>query len=113
MSSTRAGEFEQVVLLAILQCGDQPYAPRIREILKERADRVVSRGALYRTFDRLEAKGFLEWELEDAADQGDRGGRPLRRFRATPEGLHALQASRAILLDLWRGVEDQLEGGVS
>lgn len=102
-------EFEQMVLLAILQSGDEAYAPSIRAVLQERARRTVSRGALYRTFDRLAAKGLLEWEIEDSNPMPERGGAPMRRFRATPEGRRALRTSREALLNLWDGIEPELE----
>ncbi len=103
------GEFEQMVLLAILQAGDEAYAPNIRTVLEERAGRSVSRGALYRTFDRLGAKELLEWQTEDSAPIPERGGAPMRRFRVTAEGRRALRISREALLKLWDGVEPELE----
>ncbi len=103
------GEFEQMVLLAILQAGDEAYAPKIRTVLEERAGRSVSRGALYRTFDRMAAKGLLEWETEDSNPIPERGGAPMRRFRATAEGRRALRISREALLKLWDGIEPTLE----
>jgi DNA-binding PadR family transcriptional regulator len=105
------GEFEQMVLLAILQAADHAYAPNIRTILMERANRSVSRGALYRTFDRMAAKGLLEWASEDSNPIPERGGAPMRRFRVTAEGRSALRASREALLSLWDGIEPELENG--
>ncbi len=103
------GEFEQMVLLGLLQCRDQPYAPEIRKVLEERALRPVSRGALYRTLDRLAGKGYLEWEFEDPTPVPERGGHPMRRFRITEAGRDALRASRTALLSLWDGVESEVE----
>lgn len=109
MSPGRIAEFEQMVLLAILQAGDQAYAPNIRAVLKESARRSVSRGALYRTFDRMEAKGLVEWETDESHPIPERGGAPMRRFRVTPEGRRALRVSREALLKLWDGIEPELE----
>lgn len=103
------GEFEQMVLLAILQSADDAYAPSIRAVLQKRAGRTVSRGALYRTFDRLAAKGLLEWEIEDSSPIPERGGAPMRRFSATAKGREALRLSRRALLNLWDGIEPELE----
>ena len=58
------GEFEQLVLLAILQHRDEGYAILVRGAIEEVTDRPISRGALYRTLDRLEGKGLVTWELE-------------------------------------------------
>ena len=103
------GEFEQMILLAIMQSADEAYAPNVRVVLEERAGRTVSRGALYRTFDRLAAKGLLEWAVEDSNPIPERGGAPMRRFRATAEGRRALRESREALLNLWDGIEPELE----
>jgi DNA-binding PadR family transcriptional regulator len=109
MSPGYIGELEQMVLLAILQSADEAYAPDIRAVLRESAGRSVSRGALYRTFDRMAAKGLLEWEVEDSNRIPERGGAPMRRFRVTAQGRRALHQSREALLNLWDGLEPELE----
>jgi DNA-binding PadR family transcriptional regulator len=102
------GEFEQVVLLAALQLEGEGHAPEISRMLEEEAGRPVSRGALYSTLDRLERKGLLEWRIE--ASSGDGDGQPRRRFSVTEEGIAALRASREMLLTLWKGLDEVLEG---
>jgi DNA-binding PadR family transcriptional regulator len=97
-----------MVLLAVLQLEEQGYAIAVRRELEQRAGRAVSRGALYRTFDRLEAKGLLTWSLDD--ETPDRGGHPRRRFRVTDEGIAALRTSRQALFSLWEGLDAVLEG---
>lgn len=100
------GEFEQLVLLTLLKLGDEAYAlPALKE-LSRIADRTVSRGALYRTLDRLSDKDFVSWVLEEKVE--GRGGHPRRLFKVTPEGILALKASRNALLDLWSGMEGVL-----
>ena len=101
------GEFEQFVLLAILQLGDDAYAIDIRAKLSAIAGRKITRGALYRTLDRLTEKKLVAWDLEE--DQiPERGGHPRRQFAATAEGIAALRESRATLLELWTGLEEVL-----
>ncbi len=109
MGGNYIGEFEQMVLLAMLQQGEKAYAIDVRKELERCAGRSVSRGALYRTFDRLEQKGYIEWELEDGNTVPDRGGQPMRRFHVTEAGLVALRASRNALLKLWQGLDALLE----
>lgn len=99
----RIGAFELLVLLAILRQHDEPYANRVREDLEANADRRVTRGALYRTLDRLEAKGLIVWELEPSATP-ERGGHPMRRLLVTPEGVQAARASRDVLLRFFEGL---------
>ena len=106
MTKSFPGEFEQMVLLAVLQLDDEGYAIGIRRQLEERAGRAVSRGALYRTLDRLESKGFVEWEMEEAPP--DRGGHPRRRFAVTKAGIESLKTSRAALFNLWDGLDGVL-----
>ena len=110
MRRSHIGEFEQLVLLALLQCQAEPYAPNIRQVLEERSGRSVSRGALYRTLDRLAKKGLLRWELEDSSPVPERGGHPMLRYQATEEGRRMLKVSRETLLSLWDGIEAELEG---
>jgi DNA-binding PadR family transcriptional regulator len=67
----------------------------------------VSRGALYSSLDRLERKGFLEWEVEPPTPE--RGGHAARRFRVTPSGLEALREHQRAYRLLAAGLEDILE----
>jgi PadR family transcriptional regulator PadR len=102
------GEFEQLLLLAILRRGEDAYGLGIRRELEQHAGRQVSRGAFYATLDRLESKGFVSWTSVPPA--GSRGGLPQRLFRVTKSGIEALRASRDTLLSLWQGLESILEG---
>lgn len=104
---SRLGEFELLVLLAILRQGEQPYANQVREDLETNAGRAVTRGALYRTLDRLRVKGLIAWEMEPS-DVPERGGHPRRRLQVTDAGLAALRASRAILFRFFEGLEPVL-----
>lgn len=97
------GEFEQMVLLAILQLGDDAFALQVLHELDRRAGRSVSRGALYKTLERLEEKGYVEWEVEEPTP--GRGGHPRRWFKVTPTGITALRASKKALFRLWHGLD--------
>jgi PadR family transcriptional regulator PadR len=97
------GEFEEIVLLAVLRVGDQAYAIPIREEIQERGRRHVARGALYTALERLEEKGLLSSRMSEP--RPERGGRPRRYFKPTARALAALRASRRSRLDLWQGLE--------
>ncbi len=101
------GEFEQIVLLAILRLGEDAYAIPVREEIEARTGRAVSRGALYTALERLEAKKCLRSTMSDPLPE--RGGRSRRYYAVTPAGLSALRAARDALMALWRGVESRLE----
>ena len=107
MADTYLGEFEQIVLLAILRLGDDAYAIPVREEIERRTGRAVARGALYTALERLEAKGYLKSRMGDPTD--DRGGKPRRYFTLTPLGMRALRTTHASLANLTRGLEALLE----
>ena len=100
------GEFEQLVLLAVLQLEAEAHAARVRETIEEGARRRVTRGALYATLDRLASKGFVDWQVEETTPA--RGGIPRRRFRVTGQGLSALRQSYHAVRTLSRGLESVL-----
>ena len=108
MTHAPLGEFEQLVLLAVLRLREGAYAPAIRAELAGRTGRPPSAGAIYVTLDRLEAKGLLRSRLADAP--ADRGGRPRRYVAVTTRGLRSLRQTRAELLGLWQGLEGMLDG---
>lgn len=103
------GEFEHLLLLAVLRLKDEATAAAISRELQDTLDRRVSRGALYATLDRLEAKGFLEWAVREASRQ--RGGFPGRAYGVTEPGLEALRATRQAIDRMWSGLEDILFEG--
>jgi DNA-binding PadR family transcriptional regulator len=82
------GEFEELVLLAVLTLGEKAYGVTILEAL-EGADRRVSIGALYTTLSRLEEKGLVKsWMGEPTAE---RGGRAKKHFKVEATGALALK----------------------
>jgi PadR family transcriptional regulator PadR len=107
MTRPALGQFEHVVLLAILRLGDAAYAPAILDEIEARTGRPPSPGSMYVTLDRLEEKGLLRSRLVEA--DGERAGRPRRYVSVTAYGLRELRASRTALLSLWRGLEGVLE----
>ncbi len=100
------GEWEQLVLLCVLKLGDDGNVLRLRDELGRVVGRRVARGALYRTLDRLEDKGYVRWTLVEGSPE--RGGHPRRHFVVSRTGLAALKASRQALLDLWSDVKGEL-----
>ena len=97
------GEFEQMLLLAALRLGDDAYGVALIKELETTVGRRVSRGSIYVTLDRLEEKGWVSSSLSPA--RAERGGRPRRIVRVTPEGVAQLRRSKDALLALWEGVE--------
>ncbi len=104
----KIGELELLVILAILRQTEEPYANRVRRDLERNADRRVTRGALYRTLDRLRSKGMIEWEMEPSSIP-ERGGHPMRRLLVTREGLEAARASRSTLLHFFEALDPAMD----
>jgi len=103
------GEFEQIVLLAVLRLGDEAYGVPIRREIEARTRRTVTVGALYRTLDRLEEKGHVTSSFGEPT--AARGGRSRRYFKLRPIGLRTLRASRDVLAAMWDGLEPQVPRG--
>ena len=101
------GELEQLILLAILRLGPGAYGLSIARELEAQAGRRLSRGALYTSLDRLEAKGFLRWKLE--AGGPERQSLPKRVYTVLPRGVAALRSSQRILRRMWRGLDRVLK----
>jgi PadR family transcriptional regulator PadR len=97
------GEFEQIVLLAILRLGEEAYGVPIRLEIERRTGRALTVGALYRTLDRLEDKGYVSSAFSDPTPA--RGGRSKRYFTVRPLGLENLRASHEALSAMWEGLE--------
>jgi PadR family transcriptional regulator len=103
------GELEQIVLLAVLRLGDDAYGVPVRLEIERRAGRSLTVGALYRTLDRLEAKGYVASWFGDPTPE--RGGRSKRYFTVRPLGIRALRASRHALAAMWEGLEPLVTRG--
>ena len=107
MGRDSLGEFEQLVLLAILRLGTDVYGvPIVREIEK-RTGRSVSRAAVYIALRRLQEKGLVSSRMADPTPE--RGGRAKRFFRVEPAGLVSVKESRRALNSMWEDLDPVLE----
>jgi PadR family transcriptional regulator PadR len=100
---TYLGEFEQIVLLAVLRLKDEAYGASIRREIEARGGRSVTIGAAYATLDRLVTKGYLR--SRDVPGGPERGGSMRRFFSVTPSGVDALEEVRALQARMWQGIE--------
>ena len=100
------GEFEQMVLLAVLRSGAQAYGVTVYDELQRHAHRRVARGAVYMTLDRLETKGLLHsWTGEPTAQ---RGGRRRKFYGLRPAGLAAMRQAYRAFQSMADGLQDRL-----
>ena len=101
------GEFEQIVLLAILRLKDEAYGVEIRRALAERTGRDVAAGAVYTTLGRLESRGFVtSWAGESAPE---RTGQRRKYYRVEPAGAAALRRAYTAVQRMMSGVTREVE----
>jgi PadR family transcriptional regulator PadR len=96
------GEFEHLVMLAVLRLGDDAYGMRVRQEIDSRTGRDVSIGAVYATLERLEEKGLVASSMSEPTPE--RGGRAKRSFRLTGEGAAAVNRARQELASMTEGL---------
>jgi DNA-binding PadR family transcriptional regulator len=101
------GEFEQLVLLALMRQGDDAYGVPICDDIAERTGRSVSLGAVYKTLERLEDKRLLSSRFGEPT--AERGGRRKKHYRLLAAGHRALKQSLAGLRNMTEGLESDLK----
>src|SRR5271155_3767209 len=97
------GEFEHIVILALLRLADKAYGVTVRREIEARTGREVSIGAIYATLDRLEAKGYVNSRLGDPTPE--RGGRSKRFFRVSAKGILAVNRTHRALQSMTAGLD--------
>jgi len=105
---TFLGEFELLVILALMRLGDEAYGVPISREIERRSGREVALGSVYAALERLEEKGLVTSRLGDPT--AERGGRAKRYFKVTAQGIHGVRETQKALTSLWRGLP-QLSGG--
>lgn len=103
------GEFEYLIMLAILRLGKDAYGMRVRQEIATRTGRDVTIGAVYATLERLVEKGLLAASVSDPMPE--RGGRAKRSFTITGAGMEAANRSRQDLANMLEGLKFPLARG--
>ena len=106
-SSPGLGELECLVMLAVMQLGEECYSVPIRKEITKRTGRKVSPGAVYVALQRLVEKGFLKTWLGQPT--GERGGKARRHFRATRQGVTAVRGFTTAVSSMARGLDEALQ----
>ncbi|MEL6868291.1 MAG: helix-turn-helix transcriptional regulator [Pseudomonadota bacterium] len=96
------GEFEILILAALIRLGDQAYGVAIRDEIESRSGRPVSIGALYPTLSRLEKKAYVTSSIGEPT--AVRGGRAKRYYALTAHGVKQLEKSSHILFKMLHGL---------
>ena len=108
MSREILGNFELMVMLALIRLGDAAYGVPISKTIEQSTRREVLVGSVYAALERVEAKGFVASEVGQPTPE--RGGRAKRYFRITEKGLRQVRDTRGALIKLWQGIP-ALQGG--
>jgi PadR family transcriptional regulator, regulatory protein PadR len=106
-SAEYVGEFEQLVLLAVLRVGREACGASIQEEIERRGGRVASLSAVYTTLERLEAKGLVRSRI--GAPTPQRGGRRKRHYELLAPGVRALRQAHATFKRMTDGLDEILE----
>jgi PadR family transcriptional regulator PadR len=102
------GEFEQLVLWALVRLGDDAYGTTIHSEIESRARRTCALGALYTTLDRMETKGLISSRMGEPTPE--RGGRAKKYFCIEGAGARALKDSYETTQRMAKGLVPKLEG---
>ena len=105
--SVHLGEFEQLVLLALVRLGDDAYGVSVQREIALRTDRATTFGTVYSTLARLEAKGLVRSIIGEPTPE--RGGRGKKHFIISSPGRRALQESLGALRTMARGLDTRWE----
>ena len=100
------GEFEQLVLLAIMHLDGEVYGVPIVDEIERRTGRTVAPAAVYVTLRRLEEKGLLVAKM--SAPLAERGGKARRCVKITRAGIDSLREARQVIDSMWKGLDPGL-----
>jgi DNA-binding PadR family transcriptional regulator len=101
------GDFEQLVLFALVRLGPEAYGASIRREIETHARRELSISAVYTTLQRLEQKGLVRSRMGEPTPE--RGGRRRKHFELLPAGARALRAAYDAFAGMTAGVERRLK----
>jgi DNA-binding PadR family transcriptional regulator len=93
MSGIRLGQLERLIILAVLQLGDNAYGVTIQKVIEEATEKPLSVAQLYVALGRLADKGALSARLGPPTRV--RGGKAKRLYSVTAEGEAALRQTTA------------------
>ena len=101
------GEFEQLVLFALVRLGPDAYGATIRREIEARTHRALSISAVYTTLERLEQKGLVRSRIGEPT--AERGGRRKKHVELLPMGARALKVAYDAFTGMTEGLEPRLK----
>jgi DNA-binding PadR family transcriptional regulator len=100
------GEFEQLVLFAILRLEERATGAAIRDVIEQASSRTVWIGAVHTTLERAQTKGLVQARTVDPREPGERRRKV---YGLTPAGRQALGRAYATWSRMTRGLKPMLE----
>jgi DNA-binding PadR family transcriptional regulator len=107
MGDVILGEFEQLVLLALVRQGNDAYGVSLAADIASRTGRNVSIGAVYKALDRFEDKGLVATRIGEPT--AERGGRRKKHYRVLAAGQRALKTSIGAIRNMTDGLEAEFK----
>ena len=101
------GDFEALILLALVRLGEEAYGASIHRAIEERTGRSIALGAIYTRRARLDENWYVEANVCEPPPQ--LGGRRKKMYRLRPAGAKALAESVQAFRGMTRGIEGDLE----
>jgi PadR family transcriptional regulator PadR len=98
------GNFDLMLLLALLRLGDDAYGVTIAQELEQQTDREVVVASVYARLERLQERGLVASRLGEATPE--RGGRAKRYFRITESGITEVRDAQRSLMNMWKGLPE-------
>lgn len=98
------GNFDLMLLLALLRLGEDAYGVTIAQELEQQTDREVVVASVYARLERLQERGLVASRLGDATPE--RGGRAKRYFRITDAGIREVRDAQRALMNMWKGLPE-------
>jgi PadR family transcriptional regulator PadR len=101
------GEFEQLILFALVELEDEAYGAAIGRSIEARTGKAVTAGAIYTALDRLASRGYVTSEVGEPT--AERGGRRRKYYQMQPDGALALTRSVDVIRSMSEGLLPRLE----
>ncbi len=101
------GEFEQLILLALVRLGDNAYGVTIKEEIERQTGREIFIGAIYTALARMQKNSYVTARVGEPTAK--RGGRRKKFYTLASAGEGALSRSYAALRNMTAGIEAKLD----
>ncbi len=98
------GNFELMLLLALLRLREHAYGVTIAQELEEQTGREVVVASVYAALERLQERGLVTSSVGESTPE--RGGRAKRYFRITAAGIEEVRDAQRSLMKLWKGLPE-------